>query len=227
MGYSMTADEVAFWQDQAALLDPAAYELVAANSTSRTVSAGERWYLVNGWHLDATGAGTTWFHRPSDVNRALVLSEGTVIATGAPAGNTAFMYLCKPSLVTGSDARYTADPRGLYFDRINALAGLTQYQLGATNTGSSTVTSTFPTDFTEGFVIHASVHDVAWLILRDGADTIGVNLHNEISDTDRIRWAERLAMPFLRTDFPKIMSRGASETEGRATLTYVKLPGGW
>lgn len=224
----MTADEITYWQDQAALLDPAAYVLYSGNSQSQTVTGGERWYLVNGWNLKATGAGTTWYHRPADVNRALMLSAGTVIETTTPPDgvSTAFMYLCKPSLVTGSDARYTSDPRALYFDRINGMGALTQYRLGATVTGSGTTTTSFPNDFTDGLIIHASVHDVAWMILASGGAGTS-NLHNEISDSGRIRWAESLLMPFLRTTSPDTIIQGASQTEGRATLSYLKLPGGW
>lgn len=228
MSYTMTADEVAYWQDQAALLDPNAYEYVFASSTSRTVTAGQRWYLVNGWHLSASGAGTTWFHRPADVNRAMILSAGTTISTGNPGGgNTPFMYLCKPSLVTGSDSRYNDDPRGLYFDRVMRLGELTQYRLGTTNTGGSVTDVAFPTDFTDGFGLHTSTHDVAWLILKESGDAGGMNTHNEISDTDRIRWAEPTLFPFKRTTFPEIAVRGANQSEGRATFTYVKLPNDW
>lgn len=227
MGYSMTADEVAYWQDQAALLDPDAYEYTFADSDSEVVTASERWYLVNGWFLDG-GSGTFWYHRPADVNRALLLSEGTTIATGAaPSTNVAFKYVCKPSLVTGSDARYTTDPRGLYFDRIMQLGTLAQYTIGVTNTGSGTSSAAFPSDFTNGMMLHTSAHDVAWLILLESGGAGGLNTHNEISDTDRIRWAEPTLCPFKRTTFPDVAVRGVSQSEGRGQLTYVKLPGGW
>lgn len=229
MGYSMSADEVTYWQDQAALLDPLAYVHVLADSSSDTVPAGERWYLVNGWYLDAGSEGTNWFHRPADVNRALMLPENYVLATGAaPSTSLAFYYVCKPSLVTGSDGRYSSDPRGLYFDRMMQLGTLTRYQLGSTNTGSGQVTDTFPTDFTYGMVLHTSLHDVAWMVMTNSGATDGMlNLHNEISDSDRIRWAEPTLFPFDRTVMPKTLIQGASQSQGRATLTYVKLPGGW
>lgn len=226
MGYSMSADEVTFWQEQAALLDPLAYEYVFANSTTRTVTASEHWFLVNGWKLDA-GSGGFWYHRPADVNRALRLASGTSVITGAPAGSTAFMYLCKPSLVTGSDSRYTSDPRALYFDRIERLQDLTQYRLGAVNTGSGQVGATFPTDFTNGFLMHTSTHDIAWTILSN-ATPVGVsNTHNELNDTSGIRWAEPTPMPFVRTTMPRILTQGASLAEGEGYVIYVKLPGDW
>jgi hypothetical protein len=235
VGYVMSAEEIQFWQDQAALLDPLAYEYVFANSTSRTNSDGRPWYLVNGWQLDATGAGTRWQHRPGDVNRAMPLSDGTTITTGNPGGGTtSFMYLCKPYQVAdpaGSayDSRYTDDPRALYFERLAGIASRTQYMIGADNTGTSVSVVALPTDFTYGMALHTSVNDVAWLIFMNSAGTDGVsNTHNEISDSDRIRWAEPTIMPFTRSTFPKIGVRGAGQSDGHATLTYLKLPDtGW
>jgi hypothetical protein len=225
VGYVMSADEVAFWQDHAALLDPDAYEWVNGNSQSRTVGAGEHWYLLNAWNVEATGGGTTWFHRPMGIDHALPLSEGTVITTRSAGGG---MYLCKPSLVTGSDARYTDDPRALYFDRMQRIGELTQYFIGATNTGSSASSVAFPGDFTNGLIIHVSSHDVAWTITRDAATVGGAtNTLNEISDSNRMRFAETVIVPFKRTVLDAIMIQGVSETEGRATVHFLKLPGDW
>lgn len=223
MGYSMTSDEIAFWQDQAALLDPAAYEFVVGSGESRTVTTAERWYLVNGWRLSATSG--EWFHRTSHVDHALPLTAGTTITTAAD-GN-AYMYLCKPSLVTGSDDRYTTDPRALYFDRMLQIAQLTQYRLAGTNTGTSTSTVSFPSDFTDGLIIHASVMDLAWVILLYTSGTTGLNLFPEISDSAPIRQAEGNIFPFKRTSFPSIMAQGASLSTGAGQVVYLKLPGGW
>jgi hypothetical protein len=225
MGYSMTADETQFWQDQAALLDPLAYEHVFATSTTRTVPGGERYYLLNGWQLD-DGSSGLWYHRPADVNRALIIPSGESVITSSSAGS--FMWLCKPSLVTGSDARYTTDPRGLYFDRLAQLGTLTTYRLAGSATGAGSTAVTFPTDFTYGMVVHVSVHDVAWMIMTDSGASNGLsNTHNEISDTHGIRWAEPLLFPFTRTTMPKMLIQGVSLGSGRASTKYIKLPGGW
>lgn len=221
----MSANETKFWQDQAALLDPAAYVWVNGSSLSTTVATGETYYMLNSWNVNATGAGTTYFHRPIGVDHAFALSEGTVITTRSSGGG---FYYCRPSLVTGSDARYTTDPRKLYFDRIRQIGTLTQYAIGATNTGSSETDVAFPADFTDGMVVHVSSHDVAWLILIDASTGVGgPNTLNEISDSDRMRFAERVVVPFKRTTFDKVGIRGVSESEGRATMHYLKLPGGW
>jgi len=226
MGYTMSADEVAYWQDLAALLDPDAYELVIGANVSRTVTAGETWYLLWGWFLQATGGGEHFFQRHANIYEALPLPEGRVLTTHATtAGST--MYLCKPSLVTGGDSRYTADPRALFFDRVRRIGELTHYTIGGTSTNNAVVAATFPADFTNGLVIHQSVHDVAWLGLSDGAETTVVATQDEISDTDRARFANTTLLPFVRATFTKIRLRGASQSEGRATMTYIKLPGDW
>jgi hypothetical protein len=224
VGYSMTADETTFWQDQAALLDPLAYEHVYATSTTRTVPAGERYYLVNGWQLD-DGSSGLWYHRPADVNRALIIPEGGTVVTSSSAGS--FMWLCKPSLVTGSDARYTSDPRGLYFDRIMQLGTLTRYRMLGSATGAGTTAATFPVDFTYGMSVHVSAHDVAWLIMTDGSGNGMSNTQNEISDSHGFRWADTVIFPFTQATMPKVLIQGVSIGTGRAAMTYVKLPGGW
>jgi hypothetical protein len=234
VGYVMTADEIAFWQDQAALLDPAAYVFLkgsGAGDASVTVPSGERYYLLNGWWLQGLTSATNWFHRPAHVEHALLLPEGTTITTGVhPTIGSLYgsIYVCKPSLVTGADSRYTDDPRALYFERMTRLGTLALYQLGAVNAGGSVANATFPTDFTDGMFVHVSSHDVAWLITLITGDAGGINTLNELSDgSPQIRFAEPVLVPFLRTTFPKIQIQGSGLAEGRASCTYVKLPGDW
>lgn len=224
MGYTMTAEEVTWWQGQAALLDPAAYDFIVGTGQTETVPSGETWYLVNGWKLDAVAG--EWYHRSIDVGRAMPLSEGTSVTTHASEA-ASFMYLCKPSLVTGVDSRYSTDPRGLYFDRIAQLGTLPQFQIGLTETGTGTPTATFPGDFTNGCLVQVSVHDVAWLILLEAGESGGMNTLPEVSDTHQNRYAEACFVPFVRATFPKIMIRGVNESEGSGSAWYVKLPGGW
>lgn len=228
-GIPPSASEVAYWQDQAALLDPDAYEYVQGASFTRTVPSGETWYMVNGWQLlPSAGGGPYWFHRPADVNRALSLPEDTEI-NGSTNPN-AFAYICKPSLVVSGDDRYTDNPKELYFSRMRRLQSeLERFQIGAAATGSGTTLGVgqiqvdFPTDFTRGFVVQTSAHDVAWAIMQPG----GLNTHNEISDDDPFRWAEPTPFPFLLADFDSILIQGCGSADGCATMTYVKLPSDW
>jgi hypothetical protein len=230
MGYSMSAEEVTFWQDMAALLDPDAYEWVITSGTpaSRTVPSDEHWYLVSGWKLYTLG-GTTplWFHRQVDVRvQPLVLPADTVISTSNVSGSS--MYLCKPSLVTGGDSRYASDPRALYFERLALLGTLPQFQVGGTQTDNGISTAAFAGGFTDGLIVHASQHDVAWIAMFDtGAAGAGLLL-NEISDTDRNRFAETVLMPFKTTTWDSVEWRGATQSEGQTNVNYVKLDGsGW
>jgi hypothetical protein len=224
--YTMTEDEVAYWQDQAALLDPDAYEYVQGINLTRTVTAGQNWYLVSGWYLTASGGGLHFFHRERGVFDPLPLPAGRAVTTHASFVGSA-MYLCKPALVIPGDSRYTSDPRGLYFERKRRIATeLTQYTIGTTITGSGQTTTAFPTDFTDGLVIHVATHDLAWVILKFDNDG-GPILQPEISDIDPVRFANTVVMPFKRTTFANILAQGANEAQGRASIVYLKLPGDW
>lgn len=227
----MTGNEIAYWQDQAALLDPDAYEWVISTGTptTRTVPSDEHWFLLAGWKLYTLG-GTTplWYHRQADVRVALILPADTVISTSNVSGSS--MYLCKPSLVTGSDARYSSDPRGLYFERMQRLGQLEQFQAGDSETGSgsgSVDEDAFDGDFTDGMIVHASQHDVAWIAMFKTGEAGAGLLLNEISDDDRNRFAETVLLPFKRATFDSVQWRGAGEAEGSAVANYVKLPSDW
>lgn len=219
MGYTMSAAEVEFWQDQAALLDPLAYEW---KLTADTVPAGKRWYIANAWYAKV---GTLdIFHRQLDYREAWKLPEGMTFGVEtSPAGG---YYVCKPELVTGSDARYTTDPRALYFGRLQQLDTLAEFECGANNTGSGNVQSTFPGGFTYGLITQVSSMDVAWTILR-ATDGSGMNTFNEISDSSAIRFATSCIIPFDATFWTKVETKGVSLGTGVGRVSYVKLPGGW
>lgn len=221
----MAADELEHWQLRAALLDPLAYTLLNGSGATTTVPVGETWYVVSGWQVDAGAA--TLFQRKPDVltENFFTLTSGETLTLEANAG--AHVYICKPATVIAADSRYTTDPRGLYYGRRRQLDEATQHNLGHTNAGTTSLTTTFPTDFTYGAVVHATAHDVAWVGLEEVGATHALNLNNEISDSDPIRFAERICLPFARATFPKMKSRGAASAQGSANVRYVKLPSGW
>lgn len=225
-GYVMSADEVTFWQDQAALLDPNAHTLVIGAAQSVTVPGGEHWYLRSGWYIQATGGGAHFFQRHAQADEALILPTGRTLTTHAT-NPLSLMYLCKPALVTGSDARYMSDPRALFFNRMIRLGSLTQYTIGVVETGTGQPTAAFPADFTDGLVVHVSTHDVAWTGLLINGTTAVPPLQDEISDAAPVRMANPVLFPFKRATLPSIQAYGASAPQGRATVTYVKLPGDW
>lgn len=219
----MTADEVTFWQQRAALLDPDAYVFTIGSGS--TVTATDPWFLVNGWNIASMSSGVRWFHRSLDVDLAMPIAGGVTLTHAALAG--ALTYVCKPELVISGDSRYTDDPRGLYFDRITQLGTLTQHHLGATATGSGQANASFPGDFTDGFIVSVSTMDLAWLIMLDSTEAGGLNTFGEVSDADPIRFAEKVFVPFKRTTFPKVLVQGVSLATGAGNVVYVKLPGGW
>jgi hypothetical protein len=230
-GYSMSANEVTYWQDLAALLDPEAYVYDIGTSQTTTVDTDECWYLLNGWWLESASGGH-WFHRRAHVFDAQPLPAGTVLTTADGTGVSSangFFYICKPSLVVSGDSRYTDDPRALFFERVHRLQyELEQFQIGATRTDTGTTEVNFPTDFTNGFALHTSAHDVDWLILAESTDVGGINTLNELGDgSDPIRFTGETWVPFVRTDFPSVKVHGGGASEGRAVLTYIKLPGDW
>jgi len=220
---TLSPEETAFWRDRAAALDPNAYEFVSGTSWSRTVPAGETWYALNLWHVKAGGPGLHLFQRYADARRMLLLPEGTVLQNDGSAA--AFAYLCQPARVT-ADPRY-ADPKALYYQRLDRLCGLPLYSLAATATGSSQVAPAFPTDFAAGLVTLASAHDVGWTILNNPATGQGMNLLDEVSDTTRSRFAQTVCVPFLRATFPSLRIAGVSLPEGVGGVYYHKLPVDW
>jgi hypothetical protein len=153
--------EKAYWQDKAALLDPAAYEFVSGTGWTRTVPSGETWYAVSQYQTNSAGQQPI-HQRLGDVDQAIMLPAGTTIT---PSQNS-YLYICKPSLVTGSDSRYATDPKGLYYSRLNSLRSLAINYLyvsvpGTLATGA-TATADFPTDFTKGLVVGVSVTEASW-----------------------------------------------------------------
>lgn len=222
----MTSQETAFWRDAAALLDPAAYELIASTGSaeSTTVPSDETYYLVGGWRVDV-GSVSGYLRTPNALWDAMPMPEGTTLTTDAASG--AHLYVCKPSLVN-SDTRYTSDPRGLFFDRMYRIATeLTQYDVNAAPSSGSNADTAFPTDFTNGIILWVSVQDASWAGLLNAAETLTFNLQNEISDSDPIRFGTTTYMPFVRTAFPKFRGHGAASGSGHTSARYVKLPGDW
>lgn len=233
-GVTGLRSEKAYWKDQAALLDPGAYTLYEGDSFSVTVPAGETWFAINLWHVVV---GSTYiFQRVCDINRPVILPAGTTIA--ADGSQFALAYICKPSEVEGDSTWYSANPRKLYYDRLESLKELTLHSLAVTiDSGEiwGTIESTaFPTDFDDGLVVLASAHDVAWLTLDSG--TAGMNLQNEISDDHQMRFAEAIMVPFQRATFANIKARAAnvsgdtndfSSMAGKAAVYYFKLPADW
>lgn len=239
--HSLNDPEKAYWADQAALLDPLAYEFVVGNSWSRTVPTGETWYAINMYQVNFGNSTKAGFLRPLDVRRPVQLTAGTTFTNFS--SQSAYAYLCKPQLVFTADSRYTSDPKGLYFTRLDRLRQLAVNEIVGTITNASpngtTVEVAFPTDFSYGLLTAASTYDASWSGLGnyDNSNVLLANLNNlnEINNDHAIRFAESIMAPFSRTIFPKLTVRGGNKAGDTTTVTlngfgqmlYHKLPSDW
>lgn len=227
-------EEELYWKDRAALIDPSAYVHYQGTNINITVPAGETWYALNLWHIQA---GTKFlFLREMNANAPLILPPGTVLR--ANGSQEAFAYICKPSLVTGND-KYQL-PKKLYFSRINKLRTMALSELSAAMTAAQPQgafnTTSFPSDFENGLITLASVHDVSWVILNHSVSGNSANLLNEVSDDHQMREAVPIMAPFKRADFDRIKVRAASvlgqasgfsSLAGYGVVKYYKLPADW
>jgi len=229
---TMTIYETEYWQAQAALLDPLAYVFETGAAFTISVPTGEQWYLLNAWSTRLGDAAGDFFLR--NPTRPMPMSEGFLLKSNGNASATA--YYCKPSLVTGTDSRYTTDPKGLYYERIARLRTLILNEIYATTSAgvASTPSTPFPTDFSYGLVVAVSAHDTSWTILAPADNVGGINLMNEVSDLHQWRAAHAFYLPFSRSTFTVMEVRSASvagtvgsELAGTGALMYYKLPSGW
>lgn len=208
------ADEFAYWQDQAALLDPAAYELHVASidgpGWTSTVPAGQTWYLLNSFCVNINGGPDTYFQRLLDVRVALPLFAGTTLSFSSLSSG-AYAYICKPALVTGG-ASY-ANPKALYYTRMATLKTLSTTLISATvpagSAAGTVATTAFPTDFTNGMILGYSIHELAWAGL-EVPGVLTLNMNFEISDDHQVRIGRGLLCPFSRVTFPNFKTRGAN-----------------
>src|SRR5690606_3906892 len=78
-----SSEELAYWRDRAALLDPAAYwfynDVDNGANWSFTVPEGETWYALEFWQVVMPSDNTRLFLRVADVFRPLPLPAGTTI----------------------------------------------------------------------------------------------------------------------------------------------------
>lgn len=204
----MSADERAFWQLQAALLDPLAYVLESTDvgGLDVTVPNDEVWYATNAFAVNyndptyfsqnpVPGLERAGFLRPLDSRRSMIIPSGTRVrsVTGI---NVAYLYYCNPSLVVGTDVRYTTDPKGLYYERLRRLGTFTVRELICEASGGGSIDDVvavdIPNDFDNGMLIGVSIYDCCWL-------TWGLlNVTSEINNTHLNRRGESVLQPFQR-----------------------------
>lgn len=227
------ADEANYWRDKAACLDPNAYEY-SVGTFSATVPAGATWYVINALTMD--GGPLYWSQRYLDVDNAMIVPEGTVLASKP--GSVALLYVCKPELVY-SDPRYL-NARELYYARLTRIGSLQLRSLTVSVSAGSSVTSqpsvNFPADFERALMVHASAEDVSWLTLGGCAEACPqVNVFHEISNTHQLRMGTKALVPFKRSVFGTIKIAPSNlpgdyttpALAGQGTVHYVVLPLDW
>lgn len=235
----MEGNEKKYWQERAALLDPRAYVLRSKANLgagySETVPEGENWLLINVFYCRIAGGPLFYNHRVPDIDAAVPLTSGTRIEFHSSSSYSMY-YSCRPQLVIASDSRYEDDPKGLYFDRLNALKNIQSSVIGVnipygTANGNNT-DSLFPADFDDAICTSYSANDVSWAGLAGNAGAM--NLGNEISDDHQQRQGHKVLFPFSRSIFPRLRCRGSnaagntgSYMSGNGQITYVKLPSAW
>ncbi|MEH2508707.1 hypothetical protein V1291_000061 [Nitrobacteraceae bacterium AZCC 1564] len=234
----MSSAEKSYWSDMAALLDPAAYTFTFGLSKSVTVPSGKNWYLVNSWFMLLGTTGQWLFQRINNARDGFVVPMPAGTNLTSTSVQNGYCYICDPSAVN-SDSRYSDDPRGLFYDRLNRLKGLTLNEtfvnIALSSAQGTSATANFDNDFTNGIVTLVSNHETAWtgLVYSGGG---AMNLENEISDDHQWRYGRAVTIPFQRSAFTGIQARAASITgessgfsslQGRAAVLYVKLPSDW
>lgn len=216
--------EQQFYADKAALLDPACCIYHSANAAF-SITESEPVYLLNCWQATLPSVpGVAYFHRKLDVENAVLIPPGYALGySGAPAPTFAYVYYAKPSLVQASDARYTDDPKALYYDRLARLRTLPLYQQWGASSQNQTAqwiqdhgynTSAFPADFERGLIAQVSTHNVAWMTLqKNGANPQQIlATMDELDDIRPARFTSKVLAPFNRSTFPNLFVAFGSMT---------------
>lgn len=254
----VASDEDRYYATQAALLDPRCYHLITAvdGTLDVTVPDGHSWRVANAFAVtygdpvivaqDAwPGVRRSGFVRPLDVRRGVTLPTGTRVRRNDDNTTDSYLYYCDPDDVWGVDARYTADPKGLYFGRIVQLESMPLRDLVLEATGGGAITDDLHVEVPgDGpiLVVGASVYDASWATLGWVDDLAhSVNLEHEINNSHSMRTGEGLLAPMPRgaglvftlckgstSDTPGSTDPAvAYPIKGSGSLLYHDLPSDW
>jgi hypothetical protein len=239
----ISADELAYWQLQAALLDPLTHVHIfqSGKNWSITVPTGKTWHLRSAFWVSINGQTHPNFHRNPEPDQVMALPAGTTLEAHSGSSQSHLTYV-DPGIVTDSgspdyDSRYITDPKGLYFSRLARLKTLplhiAEAKIPKGSAYGKVETAAFPKDFTYGLVVQQTVFDASWTILYQRGKA-AMNLGTELSDNKTVRFTNEPMVPFERALFTAIAVRGgnrsdtnSSYVEGFGSIGYVKLPDGW
>lgn len=259
---TFTTDEDRYFATQAALLDPRAYHLSGTVFGDLDVTVPDRhtWFATNTFAVyynepqdvaqDSTpGTRRSGFLRPLDARRAFALSAGTRVRNiGRGTSyqiNTAYIYYADPQDVWDIDARYTADPKGLYYSRLARLATLPISEAIIEVNGGGAINDDVHLDlpaFGSAMLVNVSVYDASWMTIG-WIDNLGIplNVMNEVNNSHSVRFAESVMQPIrfgpgLRVTLNKGSNADmpgstdpaiAYPIKGSGSLVYQVLPSDW
>jgi hypothetical protein len=187
--------------------------------------------------MQDAGGNPSQYQRIADSKKPMALAPGVVFT---PSFAFSHIYICKPELVTGSDARYSSGlkAKNLYYQRLQRLytipvSNLTVPVPNTTPFGTGVVVN-FPNDFTYGMICEVSSFDVAWTGLLTASGLGVMNLDHEVADDHESRMTNVTLTPFALSAFPSVKSRAASISgttgtmlSGFGNVFYYKLPVDW
>lgn len=219
----------------AALLDPICWHLASTlvGGLDVTVPPGRTWYTSNSFaiylnepHVYAQDAHPlsrrSGFLRTLDARRTAMLPGGTRVRSNVGI-QTAYIWYCDPEDVWSVDARYTADPRELYYGRLARLETLPldSVVLEATGGGALTDVVSLALPVTGPIMINAvSVYDAAWCTIGwpDGV----LNVLPEINNSHGVRNADAVLQPLpWRGSAPLVVLQKASTSDGAGTYPVI------
>lgn len=249
---------------RAAMLDPACYTMAgtAAGGLDVTVPTGHSWHVTNAFAVyygDPISVSQdafpltrrTGFLRPLDARRELTLGAGTRIRSNTGI-NLAYVLYCDPADLWASDSRYTTDPRGLYYERLQLLRTIPTESVALEATGGGAITDEIHAALPAVPLIltSASVYDASWVTAGCPAWVSPANVLSEINNAHAVRFAESIQQPMPACGARVTLQKGslgdtwgpaagpvgvffsadpavANPIHGSGFVTYQRLPKVW
>lgn len=258
---TFSSNEDRYYATQAALLDPRCWHLAwtSAGTLDVTVPDGHTWWTSNAFAVmygdplivaqDAwPGSRSSGFLRNLDARNAVRLPASTRIRnnqTLPPTGpyriNTAYLWYADPVEVWEIDARYAADPRGLYYGRLAQLEALELRSVVIEATGGGSLDDVLTAEFpgaNDIILTHVSIHDASWMTIGWPADgSPPLNVADEMNNSRALRFTRSTLQPLPRGTGLQIAIRKGSNSDlpasdaspihGSVMASGVVLPEGW
>lgn len=219
-------------QTACALLDPDAIRCTPSSDTMPwspiTVPAGQTWWMLNGWFLEAPGDPAHYFfHRPLCVSQAVPLPAGTTLSKWGQASR-GFVVWCDPSLATQHP-----DPEVKLAQRLERIATLPRKSL-TVDVPAGMPQGWFdfkvlPAEVQKYIVIGVVVENVPWAILKHGEKKHGCNTTCELDDVRNLRNSQRVIFAGKRDLYDRVRVRGGSPSgtgtsvAGQGGIVYLDL----